>query len=126
MDAKWRECPDNLPGWHTKFASSGFVDTAQVSVLTSEQALMLAREKQAKDDAKRKRVEKRAAAGYERPVVRIHRMRQEAALLRDGALPSRVAPSGLSVVAFRQQLRPLWTKRLIAKGKASARHQNLA
>ena len=126
MEAKRRECRDNLLGWNTKIAASGFVDTAQGAVLISEQALMLAREKRAKDNAKKRIAEKRAAAVYERSVERCHRMRQEAAQLRDGALRRRAALFGLSVVAFRQQLRPLWKKRLIAKQKASARRQNLA
>ena len=126
METKRRECRDHLLGWDTKMAASGFVGTVESAALSSEQALMLVREKRGKDEAKKKIVEKRAAAVYDRSVVRIHRMRQEAAQLLDGALRRRAALSGVSLVAFRQKLRPLWKKRLIAKRKASARRQNLS
>lgn len=90
-----------------------WVDMAQSTALTFEQAVMLEREKLGKDDAKRKIVERKAAVGYEHCAGRIHRTRQEAAQLRDGALGRRASLSGLAVVAFRQQLRPLWKKTLI-------------
>ncbi len=121
FEEKRRSVRSSIIGADARIDSSGFIDTSQGMVLTSECALQLARKKAEQDSEKRKAKELKSiraalASARREKAERLDIAKREAAKWKE-----RARLANMSVSDFRESVRPIKERRAIAKLRKALR-----
>lgn len=123
LQEKLRKVRTGMIGEGAKLCGSGFIDTSNGMVLTSEPAIALAREKAEADQAKKAAEDVKANRRALKAARAAAREQKDIARKRHCSMVTRARLSNMGVEEFQSQVRPMAERRALARLRVSLQRQ---